>query len=195
MKELPEEVRIKAKAINRALKESGIPYAFGGAIAFGFAATPRSTLDIDVDIFLPESDLERAIAALSPLGVSREPVEGLGHLARESQGRFDWDGTWIDLFFAFHPLHAEVSARATLEDFDGELMPVLSAEDITIFKLFFDRPKDWVDVESILAVQGRQFDMEYVTHWLTETIGSDDSRLARLQTLAREVEARTGHVD
>jgi hypothetical protein len=110
--EIPEQVRRKALDINRALKPTGIPYAFGGAIAYGFAATPRSTLAIDIDVFLPETEAERIIRLLRPLGVSDVPKEGLAHLARESQGRFDWDGTWVDLFFAFHECHASAAARS-----------------------------------------------------------------------------------
>jgi hypothetical protein len=68
-----------------------------------------------------------------------------------------------------------------IEDFDGELIPVLAPEDITMFKIFFNRPNDWADIENVLAVQGRRFDLDYVLGWLERTIGPGDDRIEQLK--------------
>ena len=84
--------------------------------------------------------------------------------------------------------------EARVRKIEAQAIPVLSAEDIVTFKILLDRGKDWPDVESVLAVQGRAFDLDYVRHWLVEMIGADDSRVARLHELARQTWERTDHI-
>ena len=63
MESLSERVLILTGAFERA----GIPYAVGGAIALGYYAEPRATKDIDVNIFLPETEAKRVLhVILSP---------------------------------------------------------------------------------------------------------------------------------
>src|SRR5215217_279738 len=64
---LPERI----VEIHRALSKAGIPHAFGGAIALAYATLdPRGTSDVDVNIFTPASEPERALAAL-PEGIDQ----------------------------------------------------------------------------------------------------------------------------
>lgn len=47
-----------ALAVARALEQQGVPYAIGGALAFGVWGTPRGTLDVDVNVFVaPENSV------------------------------------------------------------------------------------------------------------------------------------------
>jgi hypothetical protein len=57
------------------------------------------------------------------------------------------------------------------------------------------RRQDWSDIESVFATQGRRFDLGYVVDWLQGLIGAEDSRIARLEDLARETWERTDHID
>lgn len=72
----------KVVALSRALGEAGIPYAFGGAIALNYHREPRSTLDIDINVFLAPDD---EIAALSCL----ETLSGLPDRERVEHGLRD----------------------------------------------------------------------------------------------------------
>lgn len=47
--ELPTAVDI-ARAVADALERHGLPYAIGGALALGFYAVPRATVDVDVNV-------------------------------------------------------------------------------------------------------------------------------------------------
>lgn len=195
MEAIPSEIRAKTVELHRQLAEAHIPHAFGGAIAFGYAGVPRGTLDIDIDIFLPDLQGEGVIEILRQLGVEPMAEYPLERLHREAQTRLIWDGVKVDLFFAFDEFHEAVQARVTEQEFDGTLIPVISAEDIVAFKLMFDRKKDWIDIGSVLATRGRAFDLEYLLDWLGKTIGTDDSRIARLEVLARETWERTDHIE
>ena len=46
---LPEKVLL----LEEGFAGRGIPHAFGGALALAYYATPRATVDIDVNVFVP----------------------------------------------------------------------------------------------------------------------------------------------
>jgi hypothetical protein len=55
-------------AIARAFDAATIPYALGGALAYGIRAIPRATLDVDVNVFVEDAELGRVADALRSLG-------------------------------------------------------------------------------------------------------------------------------
>ena len=62
----------------------------------------------------------------------------------------------------------------------------LSAEATAVFKLLFFRGKDLLDVEKLIATQGRLLDSAYVRRWLVDMMGEGDERVVALdQMLAR----------
>jgi hypothetical protein len=67
---------------------------------------------------------------------------------------------------------------------DAEI-PILSAEDLAVFKVIFDRPKDWIDLAELLYAQGERFDARYTLEWLSRILAPDDPRLRRFTELVR----------
>jgi hypothetical protein len=61
----------------------------------------------------------------------------------------------------------------------GSPIRILSAEDLTVFKLLFFRGKDVVDVERLVAAQGDRLDRDYVRSWLVACVGEGDERVHR----------------
>ncbi|MCC6846914.1 MAG: hypothetical protein IT294_00325 [Deltaproteobacteria bacterium] len=55
----------------------------------------------------------------------------------------------------------------------------MSAEDLAVRKIAFNRDKDWIDLREMLAIRGDAFDGKYVLGWLGEILGPDDLRDAR----------------
>jgi len=180
---LPDE---KITRIVDALEASSLPYALGGAIALTYWSEPRGTVDIDINIFLPDSDAPAVFAVLTGLGVIVAPEADAEEVLKTGQIRLDWGGTFINLFFAYDPFHDSCRHRAVVVDFKGSPARVLSAEDLVVFKVIFNRPHDWIDIEKLIATQGRRFDGDYARHWLTAILGDDDSRLVRLSSLAAQ---------
>ena len=74
-----------------------------------------------------------------------------------------------------------VETRIREADFEGVRIFVLSGEDIVVFKIIFNRPHDWRDVERVFQRMGESVDLDYVYHWLSEILGDDDSRIERLR--------------
>jgi hypothetical protein len=90
------------------------------------------------------------------------------------------------LFFAYAEFPKSAEARVRETDFEGEPIFVLSAEDIIVFKILFDRAHDWRDIERMFHRMDDRIDLAYVNHWLTSMLGADDSRIARLSQVVEQ---------
>jgi hypothetical protein len=180
---LPE----KLVALHRSLGRARLPYAFGGAIALAYwTRDPRGTNDIDVNIFVPASEPGRALAAL-PDGVVRPP--GVAEaIERDGQVRLWWDGTPVDLFFDYDPVHSEAARNRRTVPFEGVRIPVLGPVELAVFKVMFDRTRDWADIEA-MAERGT-LDFDAVRSSLGRMLDGDDPRFARLAEIEGGENAR-----
>ena len=154
MNRAPALAHEKIQALAKALSTGQVPHAFGGAIALLYCGEPRGTIDIDVNLFVAESEAASILPLLENLGVSVDRTRALQAIHRDGQVRLDWAGTPLDLFFSYDALHDSCRARARQVDFLGTRIAVLSAEDLVVFKVLFDRRKDWADIEQVLVETG-----------------------------------------
>lgn len=96
-------------------------------------------------------------------------------------------GRRVELFLSFHPLHESARERAERVDLgDGRSVGVLTAEDLALFKTVYGRPKDFVDIEQMLIVQGGDFDRPYVRDWIARLLDAADGRRVELERLLLE---------
>ena len=58
-------------------------------------------------------------------------------------------------------------------------IPVLAADHLVVCKAVFDRPKDWVDIDAMLAARA-PIDPAEVLRWVARITGPDDTRFARI---------------
>jgi hypothetical protein len=70
-----------AVLIARQLEDASIPYAIGGAIAYGYWGNPRGTRDLDVNLFVSADRAGPALDTLMRAGV-RLDRDRVGVLAR-----------------------------------------------------------------------------------------------------------------
>ncbi len=183
MPTLPERVLILTSALERA----GIPYAVGGAIALAYYGEPRATKDIDVNIFLPETEAERVLQVIIRLGAQFNLDQMQMRILHEGQVRLPWDPVpEIDLFFSTVPFHDSCQARVRRVPFDGSDITVLSGEDLAICKIIFNRPKDWPDIRQMVAMQGPAFDVDYVRFWLNEILGAGSDEAQKFEAALLE---------
>jgi hypothetical protein len=163
--------------LHRSLVAQGLPHAFGGAIALAYwTFDPRGTSDIDVNVFVPAEDCAIALAAL-PDGV-KQPSGTAEAIARDGQGRLWWGETPVDLFFDYVPIHTDAARNAQIVEFSDTSIPILGPVELTVFKVMFDRTRDWADIEAMAAAHTVDFAaVEAALHTLVE---DDDPRFARL---------------
>ena len=170
----------KIVAIEAALHRAGIPHAFGGALALAFhVGEPRATRDIDVNVFVPSARVHEVFAAL-PSEVAWD-ADDEQEIAERGQVRLFWGENPVDVFFSTHPFHDEAAARVIEVPFAGVALPVLGATELAVFKAFFDRTKDWADIEAMLDAE--TIDVHRALGWLVDLLGTDDPRVARLRGL------------
>jgi hypothetical protein len=170
-------------AIERAFVDAGIPHAFGGAQALAYYGDVRATRDIDVNVFVSASEAPRVLAVLGELGAATSNPGLQALIARDDQVRVYWDGTPVDLFFAYDALHRSSLERRRRVDFYGDAIHILSPEDLMTYKATFDRDKDWQDIAGIIYASEESLEFDYVRHWLGRIDSEDGSRLARLEQL------------
>jgi hypothetical protein len=171
----------KLLALHACLDTAGFAHAFGGAIALAYhVENPRATADIDVNVSADPQHPERLFESL-PAGIAWDDGD-LSRVRQDGQCRLYWDRTPVDLFLPQHALHGIVASRAVTVPFAGVEIPILSATDLVIFKTLFARTKDWADIEEMLSPRGPDLvDLEEARRWLTDIVGPDDPRLARLE--------------
>jgi hypothetical protein len=175
----------KVIAINEALADAKVPHAIGGALALAYYAEPRTTIDVDVNVFVPTNRWPAVRDALSPLGV--DVGIDLDALESDGQVRLWWDRNPVDLFFSYDPFHDEMRRAARRVPFAETTIPILSPEHLAVCKAMFDRPKDWLDIEQILVVTDR-LDLPEIEAWLESMVGDANPRMTRL----REIVERLG---
>lgn len=168
----------KVVAVVETLTRGAIGHALGGAIALGFYAPPRATADIDLNLFVGVEEAPGALAALAELDV-RAGVADREAIRRDGQVRLRWGRTPLDLFFATLPFHERAATRTRRVPFAGSTIAVLAIEDLVVCKAAFDRPRDWVDIGSVLEA-GTPLDPAVALAEAAEILGTDDHRWRRL---------------
>ena len=173
---LPQKIVL----LHQALEDEALPHAFGGALALAWCTgQARGTIDIDVNVFVGVDTAATVFDAL-PGPVVRTAAD-LKRVRADGQVRLWWDNTPVDLFLNTTPFHDKVAARACWENFADNALPFLSCLDIAVFKAFFNRTKDWADLEAMLAAG--TLDKERVSGVLVDYLGADDERVAALRQL------------
>lgn len=168
-------------ALHLALEEADVPHAFGGALALAWCTErARGTVDIDLNVFVPVDGAERTLEVL-PQGVTWGPAD-LAAIRRDGQVRLWWDTTPVDLFWNTTDFHERAAGRARRRAFAGHDVPFLACDDLAVFKAFFDRTRDWADLEEMQAAG--TLDADRVIGVLVRHLGGGDHRVARLAELA-----------
>jgi hypothetical protein len=177
---IPELVE-KLLAIHRALKRHALPHAFGGAIALAYCVEePRGTRDLDVNVFVDAGDADRVLAAF-PEGVSVDE-DDVEKVKRDGQTRLFWDGVPVDVFLNNLPLHDEVANEVLWVPLEGERVPVLDCASLVVFKSFFNRTRDWGDIEEVALATPE--DVAAAARTVARLVGEGDPAYRRLAEIS-----------
>jgi hypothetical protein len=170
----------KMVAMHRSLTRAALPHAFGGALALAWCTQQaRGTIDLDVNVFVGRDRLDDVLAGLPRDVVATDTDKAL--LVRDGQARLWWDATPVDLFLSTTQFHDEVAQRVRWEQFGKVELPFLACEDLAVFKAFFNRTKDWADLEAMREAD--TLDIAKVVGVLATYLGADDERITRLLAL------------
>jgi len=173
-----EGLAAKIVAAHEMLDSIGVLHQFGGAIALAWYRRPRATTDIDLNVTVAPEAAEPVLGALGHLGVTISDADK-DRIARDGQARLDWQGSWLDVFFATLDLHQEMATDMRIVDFGARRIPILSPEHLIVCKAVFNRPKDWVDIEEMIG-WGTNVNWETVMRWMQDLLGGGSQEHGRL---------------
>lgn len=166
--------------VHQMLDVSRVAHAFGGALALAFhVGEPRATRDIDVNVFLSPQSVDKIERALAKRVSFSD--EQLVAARADGQVRVFWGDTPIDIFFSTHRFHDDAMRYVEKHNFAGAIIPILGADHLAVFKAFYNRTKDWADIEEMIAVDS--LDHPRVVGWLLQLLGPDDERVLRFLSL------------
>jgi hypothetical protein len=170
----------KILALHASLDGARLSHAFGGALALAWCTErARGTIDIDVNVFVDQTLAGKVFDAL-PVEVARSATD-LAHCLRDGQVRLWWGPTPIDVFTNTTEFHVAAADRAGVHEFASHDVPFLSCSDVAVFKAFFNRTRDWADLEEMAAAG--TLDGDLVLGALVHYLGRDDVRVERLAAL------------
>jgi predicted nucleotidyltransferase len=179
-----------ARSLADVLEERGFPYAIGGALALGYYALPRATVDVDLNVFVaPDRGMATILEALSAAGfVADEESAAVAKRARsEGQFRGRLAGLRVDVFVPAIAYYAELAERRREVILLGRPAWILGPEDLVVLKMMFFRRKDLADVEAVMRVQGKALNREFIRRKLVDLIGPDDERIREFDHIDRDV--------
>jgi hypothetical protein len=144
-------------AVVEALDESGVPYAFIGALPVLAWGRVRATTDIDLVVAI-ESGWENLVNALEKRGIRpsqnvgpADPADTLPDIAmfrsREASG------TRVDVFIAKTDFEQAVIDGARSREVLGATVRLACPEASIVYKLLAQRPRDVDDVDSSIGVR------------------------------------------
>jgi hypothetical protein len=150
-----------------ALESAAAPYAVIGGCARNAYAEPRATKDVDFVVAGDVTSYNAVAHALRRAGFTRasavqapdDPVPDL-ELYRDSKGRR------VDILFAKTDFERSALNRRELRaPYESVQLPIVTPEDLIVYKLIAGRTQDWADLEQVLlalAIEARAIDWEYV---------------------------------
>ena len=170
------------------LEATGIHHAFGGAFALLWCTgEPRTTVDIDLNIFVPPAETRHVLDAL-PNEIVASGEEAT-QLMTTGQCRLLFDGIPVDIFLNTTPFHDDLRLHINEHRLGDRSLPFLACNDLAVFKAFFNRRKDWADIEEMLRAD--RLDVPYVVGVLSGYIEPHDERIRQFLTIRDEVGRRS----
>jgi hypothetical protein len=174
-----------------ALSASKVEFAVIGGCARNAYAPPRATRDVDVSVAADVVGWGRVVEALGRAGFARprtvaaepsDPVPDVALFRDAAGGR-------IDVLIAKTDFERQALARRVVRlRIENRTLPVVTPEDLVVFKLIAGRPRDLADAEEVartLIEAGRRFDWRYVRRWCSRW-----KILERLELLRGSLRAR-----
>lgn len=146
----------------RFLEKHRVPYMVIGGIANTFWGIPRTTLDVDLTMWVSEAKLPKFVREISRVfSLRREDpvrfIEKTRVLPIETK-----EGVGIDLIFGQLPYEEEAIQRAARQTIQGTEVRVCQPEDLILHKLTSERLKDREDVRGIIQQQRKRLNRRYL---------------------------------
>ena len=153
------------------IESRGISYAVMGGIAVSAWSMPRYTHDVDIALGIGAADVLPLLLAMDGAGYIVPDqfrhgwTDRLAGTRKLTVSKFIDGHVWdVDLFLEESEFLKSVIARRKFVDLDGRVTPLVTPEDLVLFKVLAGRPKDLGDLDGLLLVVG-PLDDAYLVLW------------------------------
>ena len=184
----PDEVVIE---LVKQLDAFGVDYAVGGALAIGLWSEPRSTIDVDITLFLDPKTPDQCVSLLESIGCGIDKDKATAMLREFGYCRVSWRDCTVDIFLPTTPFLISAKHRRSSLLFCGREVRFWNAEVMAVLKMMFFRQKDFVDLEKVIRAQGTNLDRVWVRQKLEEMFGHFDPRLTTWDELCADVDSES----
>lgn len=141
------------------------PYLVVGGMATGVLGEPRLTHDVDVIVELAAARIDRFLEGAQKAGFRFDETEARAEIDRRGTFRLLSGNAWVDVIIASTELEKSAFRRAKRVKVLGVEAAFPTPEDFILFKLIPGRPKDLLDVESVVARHRNELDRPYLERW------------------------------
>jgi hypothetical protein len=150
-----------------------IDIMFIGGIAVSAWAVPRATYDLDAVVQISEKKLPSFLSLCEKYGFiydKKKPVKRIQNLSfiTLTAGGKDTGFIYVDLFLARGKYFQGAIRRKKTINIFKTAVPVISPEDLILYKLIAGRGRDIEDVYEILVTRKSGIDMDYLKKWAEE---------------------------
>ncbi|HEX4961073.1 MAG TPA: hypothetical protein VF173_09570 [Thermoanaerobaculia bacterium] len=155
--------------VSATLEAIPVPYALIGALALTVHGVTRSTFDLDLLAVDPVCLEPRIWSEIAAAGVKVEIRRGDSSDPLAGVVRFETPGELpLDLVIGKHKWQTKTIERSERTVFAGVEVPILSAVDLILLKLYAGGPQDAWDIQQLLAGPERESLVQGVEQELTK---------------------------
>ena len=160
------------KTLDKILKislKADVLIMFIGGIAASLWGHPRTTYDIDAVIGISASEKDKFLLEASKQNFTydkRNPVKTIQKSAFITlASSVKNHKIYVDLFLASGEYQKVALSRRKEIKLLGRTLPVVSAEDLVLYKLLAGRVKDMDDIREVFISQKGKLDIKYMKKW------------------------------
>ena len=138
-----------------------------GGVAVSLLAKPRFTADIDALLLSETLAISQLVTYAAALGLAPRTADPVAFVEETSVLPLQHSASQInvDISFGVLPFEEEAVERSALYQTEDFTVRLPSIEDLIIFKAVAHRPKDLIDVESLLETHPVRNDAR-IEYWL-----------------------------
>jgi len=158
------------KKILKIARKENLDIAFMGGMAVSAWGNPRATYDINCLLGVASGEFEKFMAAMKKEGFQCDEknimraIGGLSFVTLVYPGKKQ-GGIHVDVFLAGQGFATSVlSRKKKIKIWDSEI-PLISPEDLILYKLIARREKDLEDVQDVLVAQRNALNICYLRKW------------------------------
>ncbi len=169
----PADLGALIVAVSEALGRAALPHMLIGGQAVLVHGRPRLTEDIDITLDCGPERLPDLLTVCADVPLTPLPPDPPA-FARDTfvlPARHAASGVRVDFIFSTTPYEHQAIARAVPTAIASGSVPIATAEDLLLHKLFAGRPVDIEDAAAVVRRRGRELDWAYLERWAAEFAG------------------------